>query len=201
MNNPELIAVPVLMLLDYALTIVSVKKAGVYRQHFEQPYLELNPSLRKRVAERRWFNPRHLLTTTFVAVVLVAVDQALPPRNYSAFQVLLGVLLGTYSSVCGRHLSNLLMFRYLNRNPTEISGRVVMSSDLCQKFSVFYFMGATPPLIVIVILAPAPYAIGVLMGVLFIIPIHWIWARAEKTAKRKVHQAEPQEQAVENDSA
>ncbi len=44
MNHPELIAVPVLMLADYALTILGAKtSAVVYRNHFTMPSYELNP--------------------------------------------------------------------------------------------------------------------------------------------------------------
>ena len=54
MNHPELIAVPVLMLADYALTILGAKSSAViYRNHFTTPTYELNPLLRPLNSFRR----------------------------------------------------------------------------------------------------------------------------------------------------
>src|SRR5215469_12277184 len=101
MNHPVILAVPVLMLLDYVLTILGAK-AGVrvYRQHFQSPYYELNPLWQKSVEQLRWFNPRHFIIVCLVASLLVLLDR-MPGFPSESLRLLVGMLLGAFGSICG----------------------------------------------------------------------------------------------------
>jgi hypothetical protein len=183
MNHPELIVVPILMLADYALTILGAKNSAVvYRNHFTMPSYELNPLWRKSVDQIRWFNPRHTALVALVTVLLILVDQA-AALLYGAFELALGTLFGAFGSICGRHLTNLLIFRYLNRHPDEISGQVRLSMKLMLKMSQFAYVGMIPLFIIVVTLAPNLYAVGVLLGLLVVVFAHYAWARKERSAE------------------
>ena len=187
MNHPELIAVPILMLADYALTILGAKtSAAVYRKHFTMPSYELNPLWRKSVDQIRWFNPRHIALVALVTVLLILVDQAsaLP----DTFELVLGMLFGTFGSVCGGHLTNLLLFRYLNRHPNEISGQVHLSLKLMLKISQFTYIGLIPVFTIVVALVPNHYTVGVLLGILALVFAHFMWGRRAKAAEAQPQQ-------------
>jgi hypothetical protein len=176
MNHPELIVVPVLMLGDYALTILGAKSASsVYRRHFKTPHYELNPLWRESVARVRWFNPRHLVLVALVTALLVVVDGA-APSTPGPFELLLGMLFGAFGAVCGRHLTNLLLFRYVNRHPEELSGEVRLSMKLALAISKFSYVGWLPLLALVAVFEPGRYAVGVLLGVATLILAHYVWA-------------------------
>src|SRR6516162_5062024 len=62
MNHLIILAVPVLMLSDYLLTILGAKASlGVYRQHFISPHYEINPLWQKCVQQLKWFSPLHFI--------------------------------------------------------------------------------------------------------------------------------------------
>lgn len=187
MNHPELIAVPILMLVDYALTILGAKfSAVVYRNHFMTPTYELNPLWRKSVDQIRWFNPRHIAAVALITAFLAIVDQSLP---YDSFKLPLGILLGAFGSVCGRHLTNLMLFSYLNRHPHEISGQVHLSLNLILKISQFTYIGLVPIFAIVVALVPNLYTVGVLLGILAVVFAHFVWGLSAKTAEVQVEQA------------
>jgi len=187
MNHPELIAVPVLMLADYALTVWGAKNsAAVYRKHFRTPSYELNPLWRKSVDQIRWFNPRHIALVALVTVLLVVADRA---SSYNTFELALGMLFGAFGSVCSRHLTNLMLFRYLNRHPNEISGQVQLSMKLVLKISQLTYLGLIPLFSIVVAVAPSRYTVGVLLGILTVALAHFVWARRAKSAEAQPQQA------------
>lgn len=184
MNHPELIAVPILMLADYALTILGARSSAiVYRNHFTMPSYELNPRWRKSVDQIQWFNFRHISIVVLVTVLLVLLDhtELLP---HSTFQLALGMLFGAFGSVCGRHLTNLMLFRYLNRHPHEISGQIQLSLKLTLKISQFTYLGLIPLCVIVVTLVPGSYTLGALLGILALVFVHFVWERRATRADR-----------------
>ncbi len=190
MNHPELIAVPILMFADYALTILGAKNsAAVYRNHFTTASYELNPLWRKSVDQVRWFNPRHIALVALVTVLLILMDQVAAILPFDTFKIVLGMLFGVFGSVCGRHLTNLLLFRYLNRHPHEISGQVQFSMKLMLKMSQFNCIGLIPLFVIVVTLVPNRYTLGVLIGLVTVVFVHSLWARKANSAEANDQQA------------
>lgn len=192
MNHPELIAVPVLMLADYALTILGAKaSAVVYRNHFTTPSYELNPLWRKSIDQIRWFNPRHITAVALVTMLLALLDQ-MESLPYDTIHLALGMFFGAFGTVCGRHLTNLMLFRYLNRHPHEISGQVQLSMKVAFKISQFTYIGLIPLFIIVAALVPNAYTVGVLSGILALVLAHFVWGRRAKSAEpQQALQAEP----------
>ena len=173
MNHLQWIPVPLLMLTDYALTILGAKWGEAYRRHFVTPTYELNPRWRESVARGQWVNPRHLLRVGLSALLLWLLEGRMPSAG---FAVLLGVGYGIFGALIGRHLGNLLLFRYLNRHLDEISGQVNLALPLVLKISQAHYLGMLLPFVFLAALAPSPYALGFLLGLLGLILVHGKWA-------------------------
>ena len=175
MNTPEIIAVPVLMLADYTLTILGAKEAAaVYRKHFVLASYELNPLWRQSVDQIRWFNPRHFFLVCLVTALLIAIDQYPLPGIPIEFP--LGMLYCVWGMICGRHLSNLLIFRFVNRHPEVISGEVQLSMRFGLKVSQYTHIGLAPLFIANAFLTPSEYSTGMAVGAVLIAFVHSIWA-------------------------
>lgn len=175
MNHPELFVVPILMVIDYSLTILGAKAAtSVYRKHFVTASYELNPVWRKSVNQIRWFNPRHFMLVLLVTALLIVVDQ-LAGRRDSSCEFTLGIFFGVFGTLCGRHLTNLLLFHYLQQHPHEISGQVQLSMKLTLKLSQFSVIGIIPLLAIVAVLVPHSYTLGACCGLIVLAFAHMVW--------------------------
>jgi hypothetical protein len=180
MNHPVILVVPVLMLLDFLLTILCAKlSSGVYRKHVRCPHLEVNPLWQKSVDRLEWFNPRYLTLVCVVTTALVVAD-LMPNFPSSLLELFVGMCLGGPGAACGRHLTNLLTFTFLNRHPTEISGELILTHKLVLEMSLFGFLGLVPMLGLVVVLVPEFYTAGVLLGILVLCLEHLDWVRQAK---------------------
>ena len=176
MKHPELFLVPAFMLVDYFLTLAgAVQREKEYGDHFKAEHYELNPIWQRQVAEKKWFNPKHLLLTVVVTLFLILVTQFSEIPEHFVLG-LLGCLLVFFGMLIGRHLSNLMIFRYMIRRPHDISGKVSMTHGLLLSLSLYQYIVVFVPLVVIAFFAPSPFVIGaVLAGVLqVLVHIKWI---------------------------
>lgn len=178
MHHPIILALPVVMLLDYLLTILGVTAAmGVQRQHFTTPHYELNPRLQKSVQQRRWIDPRFVIWACIVTAFLISLD-----RIWALDPMIMGMFLGIYGAVFGRHLNSLLYWHYLNRHPADIAGHVYETHTLALMRSMFDFLALLPLLGLIAVLVPQPEVFGAIVGILVVTFWHLKWARkAEKS--------------------
>ncbi len=180
MNHLRWVPVPLLMLADYALTILGAKWGEAYRRHFTSPTYELNPRWRESVARGQWVNPRHLLLVILTTLLFWLSSGWMPPAG---FALLLGVAYGIFGALLGRHLGNLLLFRYVNRHREEISGQVSLGLPLVMKISQANYTGMLLPFAFLAALTPSPYTLGFLLGLLGLILAHLRWAKASPPGK------------------
>jgi len=177
MKYPEMILLPILMFLDYFLTVfAAVQKEKKYSRHFKIKHYELNPNWQKSISKMQWINPRHiLLTLSITTLLIVAVEYF----NLSASMVALleGCLFIVFSLVIGRHISNILIFWYVGRKPENISGEVEMSHTLMLYFSLFQYMGFLLPMTLILVFTKSPFSLGGVLGVLILAFVHLNWIK------------------------
>lgn len=190
MKHPELLLVPLFMLADYFLTIAgAVLKERKYGEHFKVEHYELNPVWQKQVAQMKWFNPRHLLITAMVALLLILVAESgfLPGWFVECF---LGCLLVLFGAVIGRHISNIMTFIYMARKPDGISGQVTMSHGLLLALSLHQSVIVFLPVGLIALFAPGPFTVGAVFGGVLHVLIHLVWLskyrRASKSTVKNV---------------
>jgi len=177
MNYPEILLLPVLMFSDYFLTILgSIQRDKKHSEHFKLEHYELNPVWQKSVAQKKWFNIRHILWlifgTTFLSLFFEFGD--LPD---SFVRGIFGALFVSISMIVGRHLSNILIFRYLIRRTNEISGKVAISHSLALSISMYQYLAVIVPITILVLFVPSPFAIGALTGAVFLFAVHLNWIR------------------------
>ena len=185
MNHPALLAIPVLMVADYLLTIYCAKESKDYRKYFPSQSYELNPFLRRAVDNGQWFNPRHAIAVIANTACFFLADLLL--WDYPAwFEVALGSQFGLFGLLCGRHISNLLIYRYVNRHPEEISGQVRMSTEMLLKISQFHQIGLLPIFALVAVFNPMPYTIGLSLGIVLGIFIHIFWSYKARARAARV---------------
>ena len=188
MKHPELFLVPAFMLADYFLTIVGAKQRDKkYSEHFTTEHYELNPTWQKQIAQGKWLNPKHLLITTVVTLLLVLVIEAAEGVPEPLAQGILGGLLVFFGAVIGRHLYNLLIFRDINRKPNEISGQVAMAHGLMLRMSLYQYVVVLIPLALIAVLSPTPFVLGGLLGVVLLLVHHLRWIGRYRKEQRSLN--------------
>ncbi len=137
MRHSEVLLLPILMFMDYFLTVLGAKyRERKYGEHFKTPHYELNPIFQKAISQKQWINPFHIVSTILSSGLLLVLIQ-LEYFSYPLIDFLLGCLFVFFGIVIGRHLSSLCIFRYLLKNPQEISGQITMTHSLGLSLSIF----------------------------------------------------------------
>jgi len=175
MKHPEIIILPILMFLDYFLTVLgAIQKEKKYSEHFKAQHYELNPIWQKQIAQKRWFNPRHIFLTISISIVFACLIEF---GDMSSFfiQGLFGCLFVSFGMLIGRHLSNIMIFRYLAKRPQDVSGEVTMTHSLLLFTSAYQYLVVLIPIIFIAAFTPSPFVFGGLVGTILMIIVHIGW--------------------------
>lgn len=197
MEPVAVLVIPVLAILDHQLTLAGLALAERrYRKHFRVPQFELNPFMQAAIAARKRVSWRHLALVAFITG-LVYVEGLLIGFESPLFTFLLTAIIGVYAAILGRHLSNFFVFRFLDRNPQEVSGEVEMSQAYATRMSQYNLLSVLLPLAVAAVLSPTPTVFGILCGVLGTFLGHGLWyrkAQRQDALRRASGLTEPAEQ-------
>ncbi len=180
MKHPEIIILPILMLLDYFLTVFgAIQSEKRYSEHFKVQHYELNPIWQQQIAQKKWFSPRHFFMVVMISVALVYLAElgSLPDP---AIQGILGCLFVSYGMIVGRHLSNIMIFRYFVDNPDDISGQVTMAHSISLTISTYQYLVVLIPMIFVAAFSPTPFVLGGLVGVVLVLLMHVKWILRHK---------------------
>ena len=190
MKHPESFILLVLVLADHFLTLIGeTQRVKKYSEHFTIEHYELNPAWQESVAQKKWFDPKHiLLTITIIVLLMLVVESSYMPELFA--QGLLGALLVCFGSVVGRHLGNLLTFRHINRTPNEVSGQVSMTHALLLSLSLYQLSGVLVPVALVAALSPTPFAIGGVFGVVLLLIVHLQWIRKYRGVRKLINKPE-----------
>ena len=137
----------VLHATDYLLTIVGVVHSRRVADQVSFESYELNPLFRKPVEEVRWLSPRFLLSLLIIALlfwfIFGTAAQVVQMEEFSWLLHLVGGLLGllvfTRLVLIAGHLSNIWMFRELQRDPKALTGKARYALDFSLKLSAVRF--------------------------------------------------------------
>ena len=196
MGRFAVLVIPVLAILDYQLTLAGAALVERrYRKHFRIPQYELNPLMQTAIRTRKRVSWRHL---ALVAVITggVYAEGLLMGFDSPVFTFLLAFVLGAYATITGRHLANLLTFRFLEKHPEDLSGTVEMSQAYITRLSQYMFLSAIFPLLVAAFFSPTPAVFGVAAGALALYVGHGLWyrrARKQEALRRGSGLTEPAE--------
>ncbi len=180
MKYPILFCVPVLMVADYFLTVAgAILRERTYSEHFQLKHYEMNPLWQNAIARKKWFNPRHLVITGGVTVVFYYLFEY-AETSIPFMEGLLASVLVLYAMINGRHLSNILIFRYLNNHPDQITGHIQMEHRFVLFMSTAQYVTVLIPIAMLAWLLPSPQTIGGLAGILLSFVIHIRWGMKYK---------------------
>ncbi|MBP7176915.1 MAG: hypothetical protein KBA53_11975 [Thermoclostridium sp.] len=112
------VIIPLFMMADYYLTLLGEKLSKEYRKHYVVKEYEVNPLWQKDVNQRKWFNPKQLVLVAVFTALFYFFIRYLYAEDYLLMQLLIGMITAPYVIILGRHLSNLLLFIYIRKNPT-----------------------------------------------------------------------------------
>jgi hypothetical protein len=174
---PEALMLPVLALADYGLTVAgaAARERG-YADHFKLEQYELNPRWQKDIAQLRWLNPRHLLTTVFISGAIVGIlEIGVLPRPLGA--VLLGALLATFGGIIGRHVNNLLLFHHLAQRKGDVTGAVTMTHAFALSSSLYQTVMIFVPIALLAAVTQDPWLFGAMIGFGSLALVHILWMR------------------------
>ena len=182
----EILAIPILMILDYYLTIYGDKlRLEGYSSHFEIDSYELNPLWVKDVAKHKLFNFKHL-SLVFVAALFVyylnrtELDSAL-------YKILYGALLTNFVLVNSRHISNILLFRCLRNNRGHIKGQVKLSERYVYAQSAIQYFGCAIIIAPLALISGSLYIYGALIGCLLLTVAQMAWYRKKREKKIRLY--------------
>ena len=186
MKHPEVFLIPVFSLADYFLTLVgAVLREKKFGHHFKTELYELNPVWQSVIAEKKWFNPKHLLLTIIETSALVfVIEFGDIPETF--VEIVLGFFLVGNGILVGRHLDNILTFWHVIRKPGEISGQVSITHALVLSMSMYKQVVVAVPLILILLFAPSPFMVGATLVCVLQMLMHliWIWKFKKKQKKK-----------------
>jgi hypothetical protein len=184
MKYPESLLIPIMMFADYFLTVFgAIQREKNYSTHFKVEHYELNPIWQKQIAMKRWFNPRHVVLTIVLSIIVVfSVEHEGVPDVFA--RALLGGLLVLYGLVLAKHVSNLLIFRRLSARPEEVSGQVVMSHQFVLYISRRQILLALIPVSLVALFSGSPFAWGGVIGIVFLMILHGVWAKVPRKQER-----------------
>ena len=175
MKNAFVLLLPLLMLIDYYLTLIGARLYGrKYGQHVRLEQYELNPLWQTSINQPRWFNPRHLLLVILITLLL------LPLAGWGTGSVwfdlfLSGTLLTSFAFIIGRHLANILTFYVAIKQPEAIEGEVQMSHVMSLRASQHQLFILFVPLLLSTWVTKHPFLIGGVTAVLVLWLVHWLW--------------------------
>lgn len=195
MKYPVILVIPVLMLLDYYLTLLgaTLRERG-YGKHMKVEQYEMNPLWQSSVNKRRWLNLRHLASVAAVTAVVIVITQGSTDAAAWPVEMFIGVLVVVFAAIVGRHLCNLLTFRYVIRNPDGLQGTVSFSHKTVLKFSQYQLLVTLCPFAAVLLLVPGAYTVGGLVGLAGFFLAHIIW-RKKYDKRMSKNASEPKEQA------
>lgn len=183
MNHPERLALLPLFLASFGLSVLGQTMADkVYRKHFSTSF-EANAYLRTAVNQRNWLNPRLILGLVLLLIITLLADQMPQVGEPDLIMDLLFTAMFTYFAVIiGRHLSSLLIFNHVNRNPSELSGVIQMTTRLQMHFALFQHVAVIPVVVLLTIYSPNRYTVGALLGVSLLMGANLFWAFQARSA-------------------
>jgi hypothetical protein len=198
MKYPIVIALPLLMLADYYLTLLgAVLKDKKYSKFVIVEEYELNPIFQKAIKQRKLINIKHLLLTISLSVLMIYLME-FSNASHETISFMLGMLLVMYGVIIGVHIANILFFWYVIKKEGQISGQIHYTYEATLLLSMFRNLLVLLPLIIIYSCEKSPFVLGGLCGVIVLEIIHFRFLIMMKKKKANIKKAEPLKTTAES---
>lgn len=111
-----------------------------------------------------------------VTAALIFLDRFEDPPHLG-LKLLMGMAFGALGPIVGRHITNLLLLREFGRNPELLKDHRPVSPRLALRISQFGLLSWLPLLVIIALIMPNPYTLGIVVGLLAMVFVHSVWRR------------------------
>ncbi len=171
------LVLPLFMLADYYLTLLGERLSKEYREHYVLKEYEVNPLWQGDVKKQKWFNPKQLSLVVVFTGIFYFFIQYLYENDFSLLQFMMGAITAPYAIILGRHLSNLLLFIYIRKNPATLEGKVIIPSTYMLVTSRIMVVPGIFMYIVIYAFTQHTFVLGGVVGSMILYGVHFVWAR------------------------
>jgi hypothetical protein len=191
MKYPIIIALPLLMLADYYLTLLgAVLRDKKYSKFVVIEEYELNPKFQEAIKQRKLINVKHLLFTILLSTLMICLAE-FSEAPHEDISFILGMLLVMYSVIIGIHVENILFFWYIIKREGQLSGQIYYTYEATLLLSVFRNLLVLLPLIIIYSCEKSSFVLGGICGVIVLEGIHFCFLAKMKKKKAAVKSTEP----------
>jgi hypothetical protein len=178
------LVIPLFMMADYYLTLLGNKISKEYREHFAMKDYEVNPLWQKDVSRQKWFNPKQLALVAAFTAIFYFFIQYLYDRDYILMQLMMGMITAPYAIILGRHLSNLLLFSFVRKNPGILEGKLMIPYQYMLATSRIMVVPGIFMFIVIYAFTQDFFVLGGTIGSVILFCVHFIWALKARKMKK-----------------
>jgi hypothetical protein len=173
------------MLIDYFLTIHSNKlRFKGYCRHFVLNNYELNPIWVKDVNNSKLLNIKHLSIVISACLFLFYLYHT--EKGSSFYKLIYGAVLMNFILVNSRHISNILIFRFIQNNPDEIKGQIELSERYTYTISAIQYLSYAIVIVPLALISSSFYVYGGLIGCLFLTATQMLWFKNLKKKRERI---------------
>ncbi len=196
MKYPIVIALPLLMLADYYLTLLgAVLKDKKYSKFVVIEDYELNPRFQEAIKQKKLINIKHFLFTFLLSLLMIGLTEFINmPREVIGF--ILGIFLIAYGMIVGGHITNILWFWYVIKKEDQIGGQIHYTYEASVFMTMFHYLMPLLLLIIICIYEKSLFVLGGICGVLLLVRAHFRFLKMMKKKKAAIKNAEPPKTAA-----
>jgi hypothetical protein len=169
------VATLVLMLVDWALTVLQHRERAQYSAHHYRSYpvntVEGNPLLQEAVNRARLIEPKHLVVAVLVSAVVAVTLWWIPAATR---KLLLGYVWGLFFIVSATHLGNLVGYVGSRRG---IHGRVWMHQRTGYLVQAARYLGVTVLVAALAVCSGSVFVVGAAVAGVTSTVRQFVWIR------------------------
>jgi len=170
-----ILIIPLLMILDYYLTLWgALLRMCTFGKHIVIQSYELNPIFQRAINNFKIINMQHLVFVLIVTTLFLIINH-LNGLATSFGSALVGYFIITYATINARHCANIFTFWYACKHPESMSGIVMLNDKMSITMSMNTLMLSLFPVASIAIATFSSFAFGGTIGIILLIAQHAYW--------------------------
>lgn len=172
------------MLLNYytALYANYLRLKG-HVQYFEFEQCELNPLWKQDMQKSKIFNIKHLIGVCLMTLYIYFLQKT--DFDKAAYKMIMGFVVSYGLITLFRSYSNILLFKFVIKNPSELEGKLLLKTKYQYYHSLFALLPVLGPLLGLLLYIKSYYLFGAIIAIIAALVAHIIMFKFTK--KRMAH--------------
>jgi len=182
MTHPAIIFAPLLILSTFFLIYLNSNiRQRTYASHIKIDDEQINHQIKKAANIQSLLNWRKLVAVLAIGLGLYYLGEVL--HHEYAYEFAVGYVLGIYGIILGRQIFNFALFRFFERNLSEMQGEVTYSGRAVNYVSALDVLPVLPVILFFLWERQDAFSWGMAMGMLLLLLIQMFGAA--KKARRQ----------------